>query len=136
MKRADLKNSADLFLYKAEMDLHAAKIIYSAGEKGDVDIEPEIILFHLQQAVEKALKALLSDRKIRINHTHDLQKLSDLCKDSGINPPPSIEALTVLTAFAVEGRYSLIHDDMALCDKLVPVAEEFVASVRDTIKSD
>lgn len=134
MKKDELKSSADLFIYKAEKDYHAAAVMYAAGQSGDAEIEPEIILFHLQQSVEKSLKALLSYHRIRITHTHDIQKLADLCSDSGLVLPTSVGQLTILTGFAVEGRYSLLHDDMKMCDELLPVVDLFMRSIQGILK--
>jgi HEPN domain-containing protein len=134
MKKSDVQNSADLFLYKARMDFHAAELMYRTMNAGDEDIGPEIILFHLQQSVEKCLKALLSHSAIRFRHTHDLQGLVDLCRNSGIKLPSFIDRLTILTGFAVEGRYSLIHDDIKNCDEFIPLVESLNGFTVDYLK--
>ena len=74
-------------------------------------IDESIILFHLQQAVEKYLKSLLSFKKIHFGKLHDIKKILDLYIESGIETPPNAEAFIELTPYAVEGRYDFIVND-------------------------
>ncbi len=66
---------------------------------------------HLQQAVEKSLKALLSKRKITYRLTHDLSKLFKLAA-AGSRVPEEFDDLKLLTPFAEGLRYELpVPDD-------------------------
>ena len=134
MKRSEIKSSKDLFFYKGSVDFRAAKLLLSAMESEDADFDPEIVLFHLQQAVEKFFKALLSNRHVRIQNSHNLSILKDLCLTSGIPLPQYIDKLLLLTDFAVDGRYSLIHDDMYLCEELLPLTDELLLFVEKIIE--
>ncbi|MEW6007346.1 MAG: HEPN domain-containing protein, partial [bacterium] len=49
------------------------------------DISRKILLFHLQQTVEKFLKSLLSFANIKFPKTHDLEILIEACEDNKIN---------------------------------------------------
>jgi HEPN domain-containing protein len=71
----------------------------------DTDIPDDIIGFHAQQAVEKAIKAVLSANAIKYRFSHNLAYLRDLCKDSGIELPPSLDGIEELTPFAAIERY-------------------------------
>ncbi|MGD0090400.1 MAG: HEPN domain-containing protein [Planctomycetota bacterium] len=86
---------------KAEADYAAALLLRSSRKKHSRDI----VCFHLQQRVEKYLKARLDEENISFPKTHDLERLLDLA--GAVQPEwaslrPSMEALT---DYAVEARY-------------------------------
>jgi HEPN domain-containing protein len=58
--------------------------------------------FHAQQAVEKALKALLCLRDIDFPRTHDLESLINRLAGSGSIPPYAASHLRPLTPYAVD----------------------------------
>jgi len=89
-----------ILLAKADQDELAARQLAADPRLGD-----EIIGFHLQQAVEKRLKALLSFHGIPYRRTHDLLELMDLLIARGYPVPLPLEALQEMTPFAVEYRY-------------------------------
>jgi HEPN domain-containing protein len=97
----------EIFITKAKQDL-------TLVEKNidDNEVAPEIIFFHLQQAVEKALKALLDFSKVTFKKTHDLYELAEMAKENGIAVPDFVDKLCELTPYAVEARYALMHDDL------------------------
>jgi HEPN domain-containing protein len=64
----------------------------------------EHLCFHAQQAVEKALKAVLQANEIEYPFTHNIQLLIDLLPTS-ILAPPAILAAVDLTPYAVMTRY-------------------------------
>ena len=66
--------------------------------------------FHAQQAVEKAMKAILCLSGIEFRRTHDLLELADTLASSGKELPVADDQLLRLTPYAVEFRY----DDQAL----------------------
>lgn len=101
----------ELFYKKAGVDFKAAQNLYEDVQKGDTELDLEIIFFHLQQAAEKLLKALLSFMKINFPKIHDLEELLNLIRQNNINLQTDNEKLTDLEDYAVEGRYSIIHDD-------------------------
>ena len=79
-------------------DLKAAKVLIS--EEG----MQEVTLFHLQQSIEKALKAYLIWCAVNFPHTHDLEVLVDLAReqDEGFD---RLDVVVAMTDFAVAGRY-------------------------------
>lgn len=109
MQKKEIKNSAQTFYYFAVQDLAAARILLASNE---VDIQ--VIMFHLQQCVEKLLKAILSHSRIEISRTHDIERLINLCRENDLKLPDYADDLVDLGQYAVEGRYALVHDD--LCD--------------------
>jgi HEPN domain-containing protein len=61
--------------------------------------------FHAQQAIEKALKAVLTIKHIDFRRTHDLEELANLLADIGITSPFAPREFRRLNPFAVEFRY-------------------------------
>ena len=68
-------------------------------------VSDSILGFHAQQAVEKLLKALLTELQIRYERTHDLEDLRLLLERHGEKLPTITVALKNLTEFAVDYRY-------------------------------
>ncbi|MDI3531015.1 MAG: hypothetical protein PWP60_864 [Candidatus Atribacteria bacterium] len=89
------------WLRKAENDLASAEILLGAGSR-----VTDVICFHCQQAIEKYLKAFLTDREVRFGKVHDLRTLLDLCiqKDQDFEELDK-ESLSELTFYAVDVRY-------------------------------
>jgi len=86
---------------KAEADYAAALLLRRSRKKHSRDI----VCFHLQQCVEKYLKARLEETGTVFAKTHDLEKLLNLVLPveplwSTLRP-----ALAAITDYAVEVRY-------------------------------
>lgn len=133
MKKSEIKNSAELFCYKATVDFAAAKTLFKAIDSGESDIDMDVVFFHLQQTAEKLLKSLLSYSKIRVDRTHDIESLIACCAQNEIELLDGIGSLVVLSEFAVEGRYAVIHDDMQNASKYFETLEEFAKFVEKRI---
>lgn len=71
----------------------------------DEEISDEALGFHIEQALEKSLKAILSLRGIHFRRTHDIRELLDLLSDNEIELPEAFEHLDEWTPYAVEYRY-------------------------------
>jgi HEPN domain-containing protein len=91
---------ARLLLHKARQD----RVIVSRSGS-DPEIADEIVGFHVQQAAEKCMKAVLCARGIAYRRTHDLQELHDLLEDAGITLPGAVRELVDWSPFAVAYRY-------------------------------
>jgi HEPN domain-containing protein len=68
-------------------------------------IEPEILVFHAQQAAEKALKALLVKHQIDFPNTHSIGLLLNLCQKLELEGIEGVAEATTLTRYAVASRY-------------------------------
>ena len=70
---------------------------------------PEILFedlcFDAQQAAEKAIKAMLINRRADFPYTHNLSELLTLLEKTGCPVPDSIKQAEVLTDYAVGTRY-------------------------------
>lgn len=91
--------------------------------------------FHAQQAVEKALKALLMFHDVEYPRTHDLRGLAALLTKSAIGVPKAADALLALTTFAVTFRYDWNADFSEPLNrpKVVALVNEVITCVREHI---
>src|ERR1035437_9291173 len=104
---------------KAKTDLTAAIILLDQFKNSDAELDLEVIFFHLQQCIEKLLKAILSKNEIYFPKTHDLEQLFDLLDQHKIDLVTNRNLLMKLNYYAVEGRYAVIHDDLDKADKYI-----------------
>jgi len=65
----------------------------------------EDLCFNAQQAVEKAIKAVLMQRAVEFPYVHDITQLLTLLEQAGQEIPPAIRQAERLTRFAVFTRY-------------------------------
>jgi len=61
--------------------------------------------FHVQQAIEKALKAISTLNQLEVRRTHDLAALAEAISEVGETLPLTAEEFRTLNPFAVEFRY-------------------------------
>ena len=64
-----------------------------------------IAFFHVQQALEKKFKAVLSANAVVYPLTHNLLKLKRLLASVSVNCPVDDQTLEYIDPFAVEARY-------------------------------
>jgi HEPN domain-containing protein len=91
------------WIRKAKRDLHRAKVLLA-------DADTEGAGFHLQQAIEKYLKAYLLSKGWELQYVHDLVKLLNSAKDHD----PSFEEFRPLceqvTEYYILVRYPLSEE--------------------------
>lgn len=58
-----------------------------------------------QQAVEKAIKAVLAYRETKFPFTHNLEQLKVFAEESEIEFPATLNGIETLTPFAINERY-------------------------------
>jgi HEPN domain-containing protein len=91
---------ARVLLRKAEQDeVVLAKLL------NDTSIADEMLGYHLQQAVEKRLKAVLALNDIEFKHQHNISYLVALLDSGGVELPPCREQIEELTPWASKARY-------------------------------
>lgn len=108
----------------AERDYRAALILARAE-----DPQENPAGFHLQQSVEKSLKAWLALRGIDYPRTHDLSVLLGLLEDQG-EDVESFWPLLELNPFAVQFRYELPGEDFPNFEQLARLAQALLARVQ------
>jgi HEPN domain-containing protein len=87
-------------LERADDDVAAARALLDVSDVSDF-----IIGFHAQQAVEKALKAVLAMRAIEYPFTHDLELLVILCARARLTVPAEFAEVRRLSPYAAQLRY-------------------------------
>jgi len=112
------------------INLAEGDILLVKKNVGDEEIRENILLFHLQQAVEKLLKALLSWKNVVFPRTHDIEELVELCKQEGIKLPEYVEELPELTPYAVEFRYTLVDEQPPNVKNYLGLTERFLQFVK------
>ncbi len=107
MPRPEHVDLAHLLLRKAQGDRDVARLIAA-----DLDPHDDAIGFHAQQAVEKAIKAVLAFRQAPTPRTHDLAYLVELLASHGIEVPAAIAEPEWLSPWAVTTRYDDLEDTL------------------------
>jgi HEPN domain-containing protein len=94
-----------------------------------------ILGFHSQQAVEKALKAVLASREIEFPHTHDLDGLIELCRTNGLDVPATLDGVEHLAPYGVHMRYGATDASSLDRDQALDWAAAAIAWARSVIDS-
>jgi HEPN domain-containing protein len=126
---------ARLLLQKARQDFDLVVSVADSESVAD-----EIIGFHIQQAIEKAIKSTLTRLGSQYEFTHDLSILYRQAENNGLMLPVSIDAVEELTIFAVQFRYSLYQEEqgfdrnagLTLAEKLIKWADAVIESPPQT----
>lgn len=100
MSTPEHREVAELLLGKARDDLRAANALIATENQAD-----HIIGFHLQQAVEKALKSILVEHRVEIPRTHDLGYLIEVVSAQSVDLPAAVSESDWLTPWGVLFRY-------------------------------
>jgi HEPN domain-containing protein len=116
-----------ILLTKARNDARALRKVV-----GDKEIADEIVGFHAQQTVEKALKAVLEHRGIDYPYTHDVARLFALLDQSGGAPEDRDDAIA-LSPWAAEFRYGDVITGSLDRERALAVADTILAWAEDAI---
>lgn len=124
------QEEAQLLLRKAREDLDALTKLAPDGDTADA-----IVGFHAQQAVEKALKAVLAAFGEDFPWTHDLRYLIERLGDVEIPLPSSLHEVRVLAPWAVEFRYGETIDDPLDRVQALALAKEAVEWAKNQVEA-
>jgi HEPN domain-containing protein len=105
---------ARVLLRRAESDLRACRRLAD-----DPGMDDDVVGFHAQQAVEKALKIALVLGGIDFPRTHDLDFLLGRADGRGIRVPREIENAEWLSPWAAQLRYD---EEAAALDRGAAIA--------------
>lgn len=72
---------------------------------GDLEVSDDIFGFHVQQAAEKLIKAVLAVEEVRPTRTHDLAALLEEVEAAGYDIPVEVLEIRSFTPYAVRNRY-------------------------------
>jgi HEPN domain-containing protein len=91
---------------KAQVDIQTARLCEGAGEmfRGP-------LVFHCQQAAEKAIKGFLVFHKVRFPKTHDISELLKLVANIDPSLSDQIKDTKDLSKYAVAYRYPEIDEE-------------------------
>lgn len=103
--------SSEKWLKHAQSDLHYAMLGYDESS-----ILAVHVCFHAQQAVEKAIKAVLLHHHMDFPLVHDLDELIEIARKGGLEIPPFLVDVDLLTPYAVETRYPADWDEITELD--------------------
>jgi HEPN domain-containing protein len=120
----------EILLKKADADLALVKYALALEDK---PIDNDIIFFHLQQAVEKYLKALICFNGVHFEKIHDIDKIISVCRSNSIDLPDYIDVFIELNTYAVDGRYAVISDDMDDAEGYASLLAQFSEFVKHTV---
>lgn len=98
LKRLFKKEYALELFRVAEEDLESGQVLYDGAAS-----RRENILFHVQQAIEKSLKAVICAREQEVPLVHDLNELVNSIKEHRVIP--HYNEIFDLTQFATIRRY-------------------------------
>ncbi len=83
----------------------------------EADAPGWVLGFHAEQAVEKSLKAVLSNANVAYPRTHNLVMLVELLRQANLPLPSASKDFAQLVPYGVVLRYEEIPDDEPpLCD--------------------
>jgi HEPN domain-containing protein len=98
------RSIARMLLDSAAQDLAACELLAQSPHISDA-----MVGFHAQQAVEKAIKSVLSRHGVEVRRTHDLVTLLDALVDNNLGSPPGADTLDELNPYAVDARYGTLE---------------------------
>ena len=101
----DPKKHAAMMLALAQDDFRALKAFKDLPQ-----VTTAIFGFHAEQALEKALKAWLTEAGALYPKVHDIRLLLKLLTDAGQTVPEAFRQLVYLTAFAAQFRYEMTEE--------------------------
>jgi HEPN domain-containing protein len=101
----EAQERARTLLEKAKGDAY----LLSVATK-DAKIADWIAAFHAEQAIEKALKAVLAQRNVDYPRTHNLRVLAGLVRRTGVQLPPDVDRLREFTPYGTVTRYESVPD--------------------------
>jgi len=122
-----MKKHYEILYSKAISDIKVAEVLIRSFKNNEL---VEEIGFHIEQAVEKLLKTLLSLNKIDFPKIHDIEKLISLSKEHNIKLPDYIDEFEALTMFAVDFRYDFIENESVDIKYYLDRVKEFIEWVR------
>ena len=118
----------EILFNKAKVDFTASKCLLDGFNNQNLELNLEVIYFHFQQCAEKLIKSLLDFNGIKFPRNHNIRELIKIGQDNDLIFSNLYE-LSLLTQYAVEGRYAVIHDDLNDADKYIQILEEFLMNV-------
>jgi HEPN domain-containing protein len=93
----------------------------------DLDVPDDVLGFHVQQSIEKRIKAVLAFYEVDYDRTHSINYLTSLLDRHEIDLPTARDEIERLTPWAVAARYE--DDFQRVLDRAA--ARQAVSDVRE-----
>lgn len=121
------------WLLKSQRDLLAGKLLIES-EQSLLDV----VVYHCQQCVEKALKGYLTYQDVIFQKTHNLSVLLELCIPFSSNFEGFRDAAEVLTPYAAGFRYpqDIFEPQRDEAETAVKIADLVLVFVVDLLPDD
>ena len=129
MASGDSRQLAKTLVEKAAGDVATLRAIAESRNVPD-----EAIGLHAQQAVEKALKAVLALSGVRYPFTHDIDRLVELVEAEGLELSASLREAGQLTPWALAHRYESAPSLDAGRQNMLALASEAVSWARELVQ--
>lgn len=113
------------WLQRVEQDLGVAERVR------DEAAFAEVVAFHAQQAVEKALKAFLAWHDLPFRQTHNLEELAQQCTAMDSAFGALVPRVAPLTPYVTAGRYPF--SPVTITTGMAQEALSFAIEVRDFV---
>ena len=94
-----MKKQVEEWLNFSKIDLLSAKKLLE-----DEDLT-QSAAFHVQQSIEKSLKAIIENLDLRVPRIHDLEKLLGIIIENNINFKSNVEMISLINDIYIETRY-------------------------------
>ncbi len=123
-----MKDSTAKWIAFAEENLGCARLVVESEYYNAA-------LQNAQQAVEKALKALVVERDLEFRKTHSIQQLRDMIADIGLRDFLTDEECELLDSIYLPSKYPLgsalpaSEPDAEICRKCMKIAENVLQNV-------
>jgi len=130
IKPLEMKTNQDIaktLLEKAKKDKERAATLFAVSPS-----DMEGIGFNAQQAIEKALKAVLAHRDVHFPRTHDLGEILKMLVANGIGFDERLNEAVKLNEFAVDMRYDTVEFEIdaktavELAEQAITFAESLI----------
>ena len=124
------KREVQQWLIKSEHDLQAAQLLFDTQAS-----LLDVVVYHCQQSVEKALKGYLSFQDVRFPKTHNLSVLLVSCISFNQSFSSFYEIAETLTPYATEFRYpsDVIEPEREEAEEAIAMAGTVVKFVIELI---
>ena len=116
-------------LDRAKKDVWNARLVFTHWDGDELSLD--IAAYHVQQAIEKSMKYVLSQNKVEFKKQHDAVFLKEQFEDNNIDLPVwFISNMDVLDKFVTQTRYGT--DPVSARTKILELldyAEKYIESI-------
>ena len=128
-----MRDETQRWLEYAKENLASAKLLLQSGLYNPC-------LQNVQQAVEKALKAILIEKAIKLKKTHDILTIKCLLQDHHLNVDLSDDECDFLNSIYLPSKYPVgnalaaYEPDKRVCQEAIAIAEKALLSTTQLIE--